>query len=74
MAMIVLGGLAVACEGDEEPDGEEGWVKSAYLVTEKPPRARLSELEAELEAVRAALRERETALLAAEEAQATLSR
>jgi len=29
------------------PDGREGWVKSAYLVDEKPSRLRATELEAE---------------------------
>jgi SH3 domain protein len=55
-------------------DGQQGWVKAAYLIAEKPPRARLAELETELEAVRAALHERETALMSAEEASARLSR
>jgi SH3 domain protein len=56
------------------PDDQQGWVKSAFLVAEKPAKARLAELEAELEAVRAALRERETALLSAEESALRLSR
>lgn len=30
------------------PDGREGWVKSAYLVDEKPSRLRAAELEAEV--------------------------
>jgi SH3 domain protein len=30
------------------PDGREGWVKSAYLVDEKPSRLRATELEAEV--------------------------
>ena len=30
------------------PDGREGWVKSAYLVSEKPSRLRMVELEAEV--------------------------
>jgi SH3 domain protein len=33
-------------------EGREGWVKSAYLVTEKPAQARLAELEAELGVLR----------------------
>lgn len=36
-------------------DGSEGWVKSAYIVTEIPPRFRLAELEAEVESLRAEL-------------------
>lgn len=31
------------------PEGQEGWVKSAYLVTEKPAQARIAEAEAEVE-------------------------
>lgn len=32
-------------------DGTEGWVKSAYLVTDKPPRLMLDELQAEKDAL-----------------------
>jgi len=32
------------------PDGREGWVKSNYLVDEKPSRLRVAELEAQMEA------------------------
>jgi SH3 domain protein len=35
------------------PEGREGWVKSAYLVDEKPAALRVAELETELEALRA---------------------
>jgi SH3 domain protein len=35
------------------PDGQEGWVKSAYLVSEKPAQLRVAEMEAELEHLRA---------------------
>jgi len=56
------------------PDGQEGWVRSAFLVADKPAKTRVAELEAELDAVRTALRERETALLVAEEAAARVSR
>jgi SH3 domain protein len=34
------------------PGGQEGWVKSAYLVEQKPAALRVAELEAELAAVR----------------------
>jgi SH3 domain protein len=30
-------------------DGQEGWVKSAYLVTDKPVQLRVAEMEAEIE-------------------------
>jgi SH3 domain protein len=35
-------------------DGREGWVKATYLVAGKPAAARVAELEAEVEALRAA--------------------
>jgi SH3 domain protein len=34
------------------PSGDEGWVKSSFLVPDKPARARVAELEAELAGVR----------------------
>jgi len=37
------------------PDGREGWVKSAYLVVEKPAQARIAEAEAEAQRLRAEL-------------------
>jgi SH3 domain protein len=36
-------------------DGQEGWVKSAYLVSEKPAQLRVAEVETELESLRAEL-------------------
>ena len=36
-------------------DGQEGWVKSAYLVLDKPAQLRIAETEAELSALRAEL-------------------
>jgi len=36
-------------------DGDEGWVKAAYIVTETPARFRVAELEATLETLRAEL-------------------
>lgn len=37
----------------ETPDGRTGWVKSAYLVSEKPAQLRVSELEARMAALEA---------------------
>jgi SH3 domain protein len=48
------------------PDGEEGWVRSAYLVAEKPAQLRLAELTAELDTVREALAAAEAAQIEAE--------
>ncbi|HEX7081109.1 MAG TPA: TIGR04211 family SH3 domain-containing protein [Gammaproteobacteria bacterium] len=50
------------------PDGREGWVKSGYVVTEKPARRRLAELEAELDRLRLQLAEAEAARELAEQA------
>ncbi|HSG65983.1 MAG TPA: TIGR04211 family SH3 domain-containing protein [Gammaproteobacteria bacterium] len=54
-------------------DGQEGWVKSAYLVSDKPAQLRVAELEAELGLLRAEREGAEQARLAAEQqlAQAT---
>ena len=54
-------------------DGQQGWVKSAYLVSDKPAQLRVAELEAELAALRAESDRAEHARLAAEQqlAQAT---
>ena len=49
------------------PDGQEGWVKAAFLVTEKPARLRVAEVEAELESARAKLGDAEAARKAAEQ-------
>jgi SH3 domain protein len=48
-------------------NGREGWVKSAYLVQEKPAQARLAELESELKRLRAAAADAESARLNAED-------
>ncbi|HEX5418746.1 MAG TPA: TIGR04211 family SH3 domain-containing protein [Gammaproteobacteria bacterium] len=37
-------------------DGREGWVKSAYLVTEKPARLQLAEIQDEMTSLRAQLK------------------
>src|SRR5690606_22873323 len=48
------------------PDGREGWVKAAYLVTEKPAAARVIELESEIEGLQGAVAEARTAQTAAQ--------
>jgi SH3 domain protein len=48
------------------PDGQEGWVKSAFLVTEKPAQLIVSEVRAELESAQAELKSAREAKLAAE--------
>jgi SH3 domain protein len=50
------------------PSGQEGWVKSAYLVAEKPAQARIAETEAEVTRLRTAL---EAAQSAHDEAETT---
>ena len=54
-------------------DGQEGWVKSAYLVADRPAQLRVAETEAALESIRLELDLAESARLAAEQqlAQAT---
>lgn len=48
-------------------DGQEGWVKSAYLVDDKPAQLRVAEVEAQLQSLRADLDRAEAAKLAAEQ-------
>ena len=48
-------------------DGQEGWVKSAYLVAEKPAQLRVAETEAALEAIRLELDLARSAKIAAEQ-------
>jgi SH3 domain protein len=48
-------------------DGREGWVKSAYIVTEKPARLRLAEAEASLTSLRRQLSESDAARKKAEQ-------
>lgn len=43
------------------PDGREGWVRSAFIVTEKPAQLRLAEMTAELESMQARIDAAETA-------------
>lgn len=47
-------------------DGQEGWVKSAYLVSDKPAQLRVAEVEAELAALREQVAAAQSAQLAAE--------
>lgn len=55
-------------------DGQQGWVKSAYLVEEKPAQLRVAEAEGELERVRAELTAVQATQLAAEQAADQLRR
>lgn len=48
-------------------DGQEGWVKSAYLVADKPAQLRVAELESELTRLRNEFAEARNARLVAEE-------
>ena len=48
-------------------DGQEGWVKSAYLVSEKPAQLRVAELEDQLARLRNEFAEARSARLVAEE-------
>jgi SH3 domain protein len=56
------------------PSGQEGWVKSAYLVDEQPAQARLADAEAEVTRLRAALQVAESAHDEAETTADALSR
>jgi SH3 domain protein len=55
-------------------EGQQGWVKSAYLVAEKPAQLRVAEVEAELAVLRAGLQAAETGQRAAEQAAEQASR
>jgi SH3 domain protein len=55
-------------------DGQLGWVKSAYLVTEKPAQLRVAEVEAELARLRAELAAAKTTQSAAEQTAEQLTR
>lgn len=48
------------------PDGEEGWVRAAFLVSEKPAQLRVAELTEALDEARAALAATEAARLESE--------
>lgn len=49
------------------PDGQEGWVKSAFLVDDKPAAARVAELETELAGLRGQMDQAHSARSTAEE-------
>lgn len=51
----------------ETPDGAQGWVRSAFLVDDKPARLRVAEVEAALEIMREELESAQQAQLAAEQ-------
>lgn len=53
-------------------DGQEGWVKSAYLVSDKPAQLRVAEVEAELAALRDRVSQAEEARVGAEQRAARL--
>jgi len=53
-------------------DGREGWVKAAYLVTEKPAAARVLELESEIDGLKGAVTEARTEQTAAQQELARL--
>ena len=53
-------------------DGQEGWVKSAYLVNDKPAQLRVAEVEAELAALRDRVTQAEEARVSAEQQAARL--
>lgn len=55
-------------------DGREGWVKSGYIVSEVPPRYRLTQLEDEIAVLTARTAEAERASAAVQSATATLRR
>lgn len=48
-------------------DGREGWVKSAYLIDEKPAQMRVAELEAELAVIRKEFADAHSARVTAED-------
>ena len=54
-------------------DGREGWVKAAYLVTEKPAALRVVELESEIETLEGAVAEAKTSQATAQHELARLT-
>ncbi|HEX6997597.1 MAG TPA: TIGR04211 family SH3 domain-containing protein [Gammaproteobacteria bacterium] len=56
------------------PDGREGWVKSMFLVTDKPAQARVAELEAEVAKLKDAAKRADAARAAAEQEAARLAK
>jgi SH3 domain protein len=55
-------------------DGQDGWVKSAFLVTDKPAQLRVAEMESELDSLRAELGDLKEAKRHAEGESARLSK
>lgn len=55
-------------------DGQDGWVKSAFIVTDKPAQLRVAEIEAELDGLRAEVGDLKEAKLHAERESARLSK
>jgi SH3 domain protein len=55
-------------------DGQEGWVRSAFLVSDKPARLIVDEIQAELEAARGELARAQGAAASAQDNAARLSR
>lgn len=56
------------------PDGQDGWVRSAFIVSDPPARFRVAEMDAELEALRIELARTRAARISAEEETARLRR
>jgi SH3 domain protein len=56
------------------PGGQEGWVRTAFLVSETPARYRLAGMDAEIEALRGELARSRAARIGAEEETARLRR
>jgi SH3 domain protein len=56
------------------PGGQEGWVRTAFLVGERPARHRLAEMDAEIEGLRGELARSRAARISAEEETARLRR
>ncbi len=56
------------------PGGQEGWVRTAFLVSEVPARFRVAEMDAELEGLRTDLARARAARIGAEEETARLRR
>lgn len=55
-------------------DGKQGWAKAGYLISERPARARLQELETELQALRAVAEPAQAELAKAQEQASDLTR
>jgi SH3 domain protein len=58
----------------ETPDGHEGWVKSAFLVSDKPAQLRVSEMQAQLDKLQAQVQDLTAAKQQAERKAERLSR